>query len=43
MPDEPIIGAAAVHRLLAGWRRELQDDHPDRAMVTAAGAPRIGA
>ena len=24
LPDEPIIGAAAVHALLAGWRRDLQ-------------------
>jgi uncharacterized membrane protein YvlD (DUF360 family) len=24
VPDEPIIGAAAVHRILAGWRQELQ-------------------
>ena len=24
LPDEPILGAAAVHGLLAGWRRELQ-------------------
>ena len=23
-PEEPIIGAAAVHQLLTGWRRELQ-------------------
>jgi hypothetical protein len=23
VPDEPIIGAAAVHRLLSGWRRAL--------------------
>ena len=26
LPDEPIIGAEAVHRLLRGWRRELQDE-----------------
>ena len=25
IPDEPIIGAAAVHALLLGWRRMLQD------------------
>ena len=25
VPDEPLIGAAAVHRLLLGWRTELQD------------------
>ena len=24
LPDEPVIGAAAVHGLLAGWRRTLQ-------------------
>jgi uncharacterized membrane protein YvlD (DUF360 family) len=24
LPDEPILGAAAVHALLAGWRRALQ-------------------
>jgi hypothetical protein len=23
LPDEPIIGAAAVHELLLGWRHEL--------------------
>ena len=25
-PDEPIIGAEAAHRVLAGWRRRLQGD-----------------
>ena len=25
-PDEPIIGAEAAHRVLAGWRRALQGD-----------------
>ncbi len=24
VPEEPIIGAAAVHRILSGWRQELQ-------------------
>ena len=24
MPEEPIVGAAAVHALLSGWRRSLQ-------------------
>ena len=24
VPDEPIIGAAAVHGVLSGWRRRLQ-------------------
>jgi hypothetical protein len=23
LPDEPIVGAAAVHDLLLGWRHEL--------------------
>jgi hypothetical protein len=26
LPDEPIVGAAAVHRLLKGWRHLLQGD-----------------
>jgi hypothetical protein len=26
VPDEPIVGAAAVHRLLSGWRAHLQGD-----------------
>jgi uncharacterized membrane protein YvlD (DUF360 family) len=26
VPDEPIVGAAAVHALLSGWRRLLQRD-----------------
>jgi hypothetical protein len=25
LPPEPIVGAAAVHRVLAGWRRQLED------------------
>jgi uncharacterized membrane protein YvlD (DUF360 family) len=31
VPDEPIVGAAAVHDLLGGWRAALQDAelHPD--------------
>ena len=24
VPDEPIVGAAAVHGVLSGWRRMLQ-------------------
>jgi hypothetical protein len=27
-PEEPIIGAAAVHGILAGWRRDLQTREP---------------
>ena len=28
LPAEPIVGAAAVHDVLAGWRAALQGDHP---------------
>ena len=35
IPDEPIIGAAAVHGLLLGWRHTLQGD--DRAALMAHG------
>ena len=24
LPDEPIVGAAAVHEVLSGWRERLQ-------------------
>jgi uncharacterized membrane protein YvlD (DUF360 family) len=34
LPDDPIVGAAAVHGLLSGWRRALQA--PDAVPVTAA-------
>ena len=34
LPEEPIVGAAAVHALLLGWRRELNGTEP------AAEAPR---
>jgi uncharacterized membrane protein YvlD (DUF360 family) len=30
VPDEPIVGAAAVHALLMGWRESLQDVAPAR-------------
>ena len=36
LPDQPIIGAEAVNRLLAGWRRELQDPATRRANGTRA-------
>lgn len=26
LPEEPIVGAAAVHRILSGWRRKLDRD-----------------
>jgi Type I phosphodiesterase / nucleotide pyrophosphatase len=34
-PDEPIVGAAAVHDLLSGWRAVLQgaELHPDRVRL----------
>ncbi len=40
LPDEPILGAAAVHALLAGWRQGLQGPAaaPDRAAADAAPA-----
>ena len=28
VPDAPIVGAAAVHELLVGWRRQLEDISP---------------
>jgi hypothetical protein len=31
-PQAPIVGAAAVHGLLASWRRELQADDDHRAL-----------
>ena len=36
MPDEPIIGAAAVHGVLTGWRQMLQGTD---AQVDAPPAP----
>ena len=38
VPDEPIVGAAAVHALLSGWRRQLQPDAAARP-----GAARVHA
>jgi len=37
VPDGPIVGAEAAHRVLAGWRRRLQGD---AATVAAASPPR---
>jgi uncharacterized membrane protein YvlD (DUF360 family) len=37
LPEAPIVGAAAVHALLRGWRQELQ---PDQAAVPASSATR---
>ena len=28
VPEQPILGAAAVHGLLSSWRRKLQSDGP---------------
>ena len=37
MPDGPIVGAAAVHAVLSGWRRLLhgEDQPPDPGQVTS--------
>ena len=35
-PDEPIIGAEAAHRVLAGWRRRLQGDAAPAGRVPTA-------
>jgi uncharacterized membrane protein YvlD (DUF360 family) len=40
LSEEPIIGAAAVHRVLSGWRQMLQPSPPD---ATKARAPSWGA
>ena len=37
-PDEPIIGAEAAHRVLAGWRRRLQGDAAPAAAARTAPA-----
>jgi uncharacterized membrane protein YvlD (DUF360 family) len=34
MPDEPIVGAAAVHGLLSGWRRLLQPEAHQESTTT---------
>jgi hypothetical protein len=39
-PAEPILGAAAVHGVLSGWRRMLQGSPAERARL--AGAPPSG-
>ena len=39
IPDEKLVGAAAIHRLLAGWRRDLQRADATPAPVVPAGAP----
>ena len=43
VPDEPIVGAAAVHDLLASWRQALQGGrHPDRMMRRRPSRPKLG-
>jgi hypothetical protein len=37
-PTEPILGAAAVHGLLSGWRRMLEGTPAERARLSAAAA-----
>jgi hypothetical protein len=40
LPDEPLVGAAAIHRLIAGWRNRLQGEGtiPLRAAPEPAAA-----
>jgi uncharacterized membrane protein YvlD (DUF360 family) len=41
VPDEPLVGAASVHKLLTGWRTELQNSEVAAAPeAEAAGAGR---
>jgi uncharacterized membrane protein YvlD (DUF360 family) len=35
MPEEPIVGAAAVHDVLMGWRRDLQGEPAPRPAPTS--------
>lgn len=37
LPDAPLTGAAAVHALLAGWRRMLQDQPLPSEQITSIG------
>jgi uncharacterized membrane protein YvlD (DUF360 family) len=39
LPDERIVGAAAVHRLLKGWRSPLQETTTPTTTTAAAEAP----
>ncbi|HVI35802.1 MAG TPA: alkaline phosphatase family protein, partial [Gaiellales bacterium] len=38
-PEQPILGAARVHEILSGWRRDLQGEFVPQATVTPAPAP----
>jgi uncharacterized membrane protein YvlD (DUF360 family) len=39
VPDEPIVGAAAVHALLLGWRQSLQGGSAPEPVPASADAP----
>ena len=39
VPDEPIVGAAAVHALLLGWRQSLQGGGAPEPVPASADAP----
>src|SRR5213079_1250167 len=39
VPDQPIVGAAGVHALLTGWRRDLQGEFVPEPRVTPAPEP----
>jgi hypothetical protein len=40
LPAEPILGAAAVHAVLSGWRSALQGDRPAVERPPAVAAVR---
>jgi uncharacterized membrane protein YvlD (DUF360 family) len=45
VPDEPLVGAAAVHQLLDGWRMSIQNGavHPEWVRLPRAGRDTIDA
>ena len=38
-PEQPILGAARVHEILSGWRRDLQGEFVPEQRVTRSPAP----
>jgi uncharacterized membrane protein YvlD (DUF360 family) len=42
-PHQPILGAARVHEILSGWRRDLQGEFVPTAAVTPSPAPDVSA
>jgi len=40
-PPEPIIGAASMHQILAGWRKSLQDEHISAPEVRMGGVAQV--